>query len=244
MLAKLYLGQDVKGWLMSEKLDGIRALWNGERLVSRNNKPIYAPEWFIKPLPKSIQLDGELCLGRGKFQHTVSVVRKKYVIEDEWRDLIYYVFDVMEDLPYEERIKKVPCNLNLLPWTICKDKQHIFEYYNVMLAHGAEGVMIRNPKATYEYKRTVNLLKLKPSYDSEAEVIGYQEGEGKHLGRLGALICDWNGVRFKVGTGFSDAQREDPPQVGDIITFRYQTLTDLGLPRFPVFWKGGERDEV
>ena len=96
--------------------------------------------------------------------------------------------------------------------------------------------MLRKPGSAYVRGRSETLLKVKSFVDTEARVTGHVAGAGKHAGRLGALqavLAD--GTPFKVGTGFSDAQREDPPAVGAIITVRYQELTRAGVPRFPVF---------
>jgi DNA ligase-1 len=103
-------------------------------------------------------------------------------------------------------------------------------------ALGGEGLMLRKPGSRYEVGRSFSLLKVKTFHDAEARVIEHLPGEGKHKGRLGALSAELgDGTKFSVGTGFSDAQRENPPPVGSIITFRYQELSDRGVPRFPSF---------
>src|SRR5204863_1530001 len=95
----------------------------------------------------------------------------------------------------------------------------------------------------YESGRSSTLLKVKTFHDAEARVIGYVPGEGKHAGRLGSLAVQLpNGVQFYIGTGLSHAQREHPPAIGTVITFRYQELTDSGTPRFPSY-VGIRRDE-
>uniref|UniRef100_A0A7S4BL22 DNA ligase OB-like domain-containing protein n=2 Tax=Chrysotila carterae TaxID=13221 RepID=A0A7S4BL22_CHRCT len=96
--------------------------------------------------------------------------------------------------------------------------------------------MLRHPTAPHRGGRSADLLKVKSARDDEALVIGHEAGKGKHAGRLGALLCRLrSGVTFKVGTGFSNAQRESPPPVGAVITFRYFELTQAHVPRFPAF---------
>ena len=96
--------------------------------------------------------------------------------------------------------------------------------------------MLRQPGSLYEVGRSSTLLKVKTFHDAEAIVIGHQGGAGKHKGRLGALAVKLaDGTEFAVGTGFSDEQRDNPPPVGSTITFRYQELSDAGVPRFPSF---------
>ena len=103
--------------------------------------------------------------------------------------------------------------------------------------------MLRQPGSRYESGRSSTLLKVKSFHDAEARVIEHQAGAGRHKGRLGALLVELDdGTRFAVGTGFSDAERENPPAIGSVITFRYQELSDGGVPRFPSFV--GVREEA
>ncbi len=109
MLAKNYEGQvDPTGWYHSEKLDGVRAVWNKETFMSRNQKEFHSPDWFKEIMPRHHALDGELFGGRGKFQQTVGYVKKLNPIDSEWKKLKYMVFDLPEDnSPFEERYKKL-----------------------------------------------------------------------------------------------------------------------------------------
>lgn len=240
MLAHKYKGTNVDGWYISEKLDGVRAIWDGTALRSRNNKPIYAPTWFLAALPKGVILDGELWAGRENFQRLVSVVRKKVPIDAEWADVTYKVFDIVTELQFKYRYQYLidlpSSNVHsIVPHHILTSIT-LNDYYESMLRRKAEGVMIRNPNSMYEFRRSNNLLKIKPSITDEATVIGYQEGEGKYTNMLGALICQWGNKIIYLGTGFDDSQRCRPPaKKGSIVTFKYQHLTDDNMPRFPVF---------
>ncbi len=242
MLAKTYSDQDPSGWLMSEKLDGVRALWNGEQLLTRNGNVIHAPAWFTDALP-TIPLDGELWAGRGQFQRTVSAVRKNSPVDSEWEAITYMVFDAPAAMGgFEARLEDArlqlilaPSNVaQVLPQIVCAGRSNLDAFYDHLTNQGAEGVMLRRAGSAYESKRSASLLKHKPTLTDEAEVIGHEPGKGRHIGRVGALLCRWKGVVFYVGTGLSDELREAPPAVGALITFSFQCLTDGGVPRFPV----------
>ncbi len=242
MLAQTYAGQNVKGWLMSEKLDGVRAIWTGSEIISRNGNKFAAPDWFIEQLPPGIVLDGELFIGRRRFQQAVGIIRKKKPIDSEWQTVRYCVFDAPEVKgSFAARI--IFCSeiltgikiAEVIKHTACKSDAHLQAFFSELVAQGAEGVMLRCPGSVYEQRRSGNLLKYKPFESTEAEVIGHQPGEGKHSGRLGALICRWHGKIINLGTGLSDVLREVPPAIGAQVSFVFQGMTDAGVPRFPVF---------
>ena len=234
---------NVKGWWLSEKLDGVRAYWDGSQFLSRQGNRFFAPDWFVAGLP-NLPLDGELWLGRKAFQRTVSIVRRQDA-SDHWRDLRFVIFDapgcsgVFENrLAFVERrlAEHQPTFAEPLHHYRCRGVSHLQEELNRIASLGGEGLMLRQPGSRYEAGRSATLLKAKRFHDAEARVIGHQPGSGRHKGRLGALaVVLPDGTEFAVGTGFSDAQREQPPAVGSTITFRYQELTDRGVPRFPSF---------
>jgi DNA ligase-1 len=234
---------DLTGWWMSEKLDGVRAYWDGTRFLSRQGNPFYAPDWFTEQLP-DYPLDGELFGGRKKFQRTVSIVRRQDM-SDDWKELAFVIFDAPSlDSPFEDRIAHVqqfvddvaPAYAEWLPHETCNGVDHLRAELARVEGLGGEGLMLRQPGSRYEVGRSYTLLKVKTFKDDEARVIGHQPGAGRHKGRLGALEVELrNGTRFSVGTGLSDAERGNPPALGSIITFRYQELSNDGVPRFPSY---------
>ncbi|MEP6861874.1 MAG: DNA ligase [Deltaproteobacteria bacterium] len=241
---------DPTGWWMSEKLDGIRAYWDGEGFISRLGNKFYAPDWFVADLPADT-LDGELWVGRKQFQRTTSIVRSG-AQSDEWKQVTYVVFDAPEAKGgFEARIAHIEKvmqraaspHARALEHVVCAGMDHLREELLRVEALGGEGLMLRQPKSIYAVGRSNTLLKVKTFHDAEATVIGHAPGAGKHEGRLGALIAKLaDGTTFNVGTGFSDAEREAPPAIGSIITFRYQELSNDGVPRFPSYV--GERVDV
>lgn len=241
MLAKVYDGQNVTGWMMSEKLDGVRAIWDGENLTSRNGNIFSAPDWFKAALP-ALPLDGELYIGRRMFQTTVGIVRKKNPIDAEWQRIRYKVFDAhTQPGGFEQRLAVAQAALagnrvaQLIEQTPCTGKANLDAMFANLVGNGAEGLMLRRPRSDYEQKRTDSLLKYKPFDTDEAIVIGHVKGEGRLGGMVGSMICLYKGKQFQVGAGMNDETRQHPPGIGAAITFGFQGLTDGGIPRFPVF---------
>jgi DNA ligase-1 len=237
---------DPRGWWMSEKLDGVRAWWTGTEFMSRLGNKFYAPSWFTASLPAHF-LDGELWLGRKEFNECVSIVRR----QDEgpqWKKIKYLVFDAPHlKTSFEERVAFMkswhgsladPSMVHLVEHVACEGTAHLKAELERVEALGGEGLMMRKPGSRYEAGRSTSLLKVKTFHDAEGRVIDHEPGKGKHKGRLGALVVQMpNGIKFNVGTGFTDDERKDPPPLGTIITYRYQELTKDGVPRFPS-WVG------
>jgi len=336
-LAKTYREQDVGGWLVSEKLDGFRAIWDGgisrgkkisnvpyashvnprtgnlkphielkaTGLWSRYGNPIFAPDWFLNKLP-CVPLDGELWAGYGNFQLCRSICSKLQP-EEGWKDIEYAIFDsppiesflgngVIKNahtsvtIKQNSRIyaKRHKCSdfVSLKPNTIFQDRleklnewlnnEDIFlllhktlpkedyepalnkEIENV-LSKGGEGLVLRDPQALWIPKRHASILKHKPFYDAEAEIVGYVSGKetdkgSKHLGRIGSLVVNYRGTEFKL-SGMADIDRvfetkemynhakrhrgERMPgnfeghylKKGELVTFRYRELSDGGTPK-------------
>jgi DNA ligase-1 len=243
LLAHRWEEQDPTGWWLSEKLDGVRAYWDGKQFISRLGNAYLAPDWFIEGLPE-FPLDGELFAGRGRFQHAVSIARRMDK-GDGWSSLAYVIFDAPAlTHGFEDRIKHLEDHFGARPWPqakvlehrVCTGHDDLHAELRRVEGLGGEGLMLRRPGSRYIAGRSDTLLKVKSFLDTEARVVGHQAGTGKHKGRLGALLVELaDGTRFKVGTGLSDAERDAPPDVGDIVTVRYQELTDAGVPRFPSY---------
>jgi DNA ligase-1 len=234
---------DLAGWWMSEKLDGVRAFWDGKQFLSRQGNLFHAPDWFLEGLPDT-PLDGELWIDRKKFQRTVSIVRRQDKTE-LWREVRYLVFDApavaggFEDrsgFVTEVLARNLPRFAQAHEHQRCRDVEHLRAELARVEALSGEGLMLRQPGSRYEAGRSTTLLKVKTFHDADAVVVAHEPGASRHKGRLGALaVMLPNGVQFSVGTGFSDAERSNPPPIGATITFRYQELTDAGVPRFPSY---------
>ena len=232
---------DPKPYLVSEKYDGVRGLWDRQTLRSRAGNVIAAPAWFTAKLPKQA-LDGELWMGRGQFEKLSGAVRKTTPQDDEWRQIKYMVFE-LPGAPGTfaeryEQIKRITAQANF-PQLVAIEQFRLADNAalkrkldEVVRARG-EGLMLHRADALYMTGRNDALLKLKPLDDAEAKVIGYVAGKGKYQGKMGALQVETaDGKRFQIGTGFTDAVRANPPAIGTLVTYTHRGLTNSGLPRF------------
>ena len=254
MLAHNYTDQDISNWWMSEKLDGIRAYWTGEKFLSRTGKEITPPQSFTQEMPKGIILDGELCAGRNKFNLTSSIVRKTKDVEkyvDDWtNNITYNVFDTVCDHPFERRMGILYDTIRnfkfikIVRQTKVKNQNHLNKELDKVLDKGGEGLMLRQPESMYERKRSKSLLKVKKFHDMEVRIIGYREGTGKYKGMLGSYECETKGgSKFNCGSGLNDDDRVNRLDVGMFITVKYFELSKEGVPRFPIFMRVAERQE-
>jgi DNA ligase 1 len=231
-------------YLVSEKLDGVRAFWDGGSLRFRSGLPVAAPPWFMAGLPP-VALDGELWLGRGQFDALSGTVRKARPVDAEWRAVRYEVFDLPSaPEPFVGRVERLNALarttpspvLSIVPQLRLADAAALRRHLLAVVRAGGEGLMLHRADAYWAPGRGDALLKLKPMQDAEAMVVGHVAGRGRHAGRLGALrVRTGAGVEFSLGTGFSDVQREDPPAPGTRVTYTFRGVTLAGVPRFASF---------
>ena len=245
MLANVYHeGLDLKDYWVSEKYDGVRALWDGDKFISRGGNIYHAPDWFITDFPQQ-SLDGELWISRQSFELLVSTVRDQQPDHEAWRKVKFMVFD-MPDVAgiFDERLSQLNTLISsvIVPWlkTVeqikLQDHEALMDYLKTITQLGAEGLMLHKGSSLYRGKRSGDLLKVKLYQDAEAVVVGHIVGKGKYKNMLGAItVALENGDTFKIGTGFSDAERRDPPKIGEVVTYQYRGKTKNGIPRFASF---------
>ena len=232
---------DPARYLVSEKYDGVRAMWDGKLLHFRSGREVQAPKWFLEKLPVQ-PLDGELWLGRGRFEELSSFVRKTEPVDGEWRQITYMVFE-LPGAPgtFAERAQRIQEVVAATRWPQLvaieqvpgKDRGALKAQLDDVVRGGGEGLMLHLAQAPYITGRSDVLLKLKPQMDTEAVVVGHSPGKGKYKGMLGGLrVQSPEGRRFVLGTGFSDEVRRHPPAIGATVTYTYRGLTSSGLPRF------------
>jgi DNA ligase-1 len=244
-LANPYLGnENLTDYWVSEKYDGIRGYWDGHQLFSRSGKSLNPPVWFTQAWPTQA-FEGELWAGRGQFEQAASVVQQKQASDEAWRAMRFMVFDI--PTPRQTFTERMGLYQGLVkqvgkPWVQAVAQKHIESHAALKtLLHqtvqaGGEGLVLHRGSSLYQSGRNSDVLKAKLELDAEAKVVGHEPGQGKHAQRTGALWVETpQGLRFKLGTGLTDAQRENPPAVGQWVTYRYRGLTDKGVPRFASF---------
>ncbi len=179
-------GVDVSKYLVSEKLDGIRAYWDCEKLISRQGNVFAAPHWFTDGFPPE-PMDGELWAGRNSFEETSSIVRRKQP-HSGWRKIKYMVFDLPghggEFQKRYKRLKEIIAKSES-PY-LGKVKQSGVRSVSKLMARldgvtkaGGEGLMLQKKDSFYKTAVGGDLLKLKKFYDDEAIVVAHNPGKGK-----------------------------------------------------------------
>lgn len=240
ILAKEFQGQNVAGWAMSEKLDGVRAYWDGKKLISRQGYAFTPPAGFTKDFP-TFAMDGELYSKRGQFEQISATVRSH---QGDWSAIQLHVFDVPNATGNlyqrlelaKQHLKKYPqARFVVIPQIPVRNNEHAQQFLQEIERGGGEGVMLRNPNLPYSKGRSDGLLKLKSIHDDECTVTQHHEGKGKYAGMLGALSCKNQYGEFRIGSGFKDKDRKNPPAIGTVITYRYRGFTQKGLPRFATY---------
>lgn len=209
--------EDFSGVTMSEKLDGVQGIWDGQTLRTRTGNMISAPDWWTSELPP-VYLVGELWTGRGQFDLARSIVCRK-TPGDEWQSVRFMVFSATTgpDLgQYAEYVPQIPAT----------GHGDVARFLAPILAGGGEGVVLRFPDGS--------TAKVKPHRDDDGEVIGFTPGTGRNKYTFGAITVRLrNGVTVNVNVGGNTEIRNDPPAIGAIIQFRHDGYFPSGKPRNP-----------
>ena len=235
--------KSVIGWVMSEKLDGVRGFWDGKQLLTRGGNKLNPPAWFVVNYPP-FAIDGELWTKRGDFENIVSIVRTKNP-DNRWRKITHQIFEIPKQKGgLFERLTILQdflANNYNTPIKIIKQipisrKQQLNSFLNTVIQKGGEGVVVRDPSKPYQTGRLDSALKVKRYQDAECVVIEILPGKGKYYGKMGSLLCKMlDNKLIKIGSGFKDSQRQNPPLIGTKITFKYYGLTKNGKPKYASF---------
>ena len=246
LLANVYRpGMPLADYWVSEKYDGVRGYWDGNALRTRGGEVIAAPAWFTAGWPPDTPMDGELWAGRGRFSQAQSTTRQQLAGDAAWRQIKFMVFDLpRHGGAFDERIPAMETVVARIgqPWVQAVAQRRIASDAALQallqrtVGAGGEGLMLHRGASLYQAGRSDDLIKVKTHEDTEARVVAHVPGRGRYAGRMGALLVETpSGQRFKLGAGFSDAQRGDPPPVGSWVTYRFRGTHDGGLPRFASF---------
>ena len=245
LLANVYRpGMRLADYWVSEKYDGVRGYWDGHTLRTRGGETVAAPAWFTANWPDT-PMDGELWAGRGRFSHAQSTVRQQQPDDAAWREMRFMVFDLpAHGGTFDQRLPALNKLVESLdqPWVQAVPQQRVASDAALQklllrtVRAGGEGLMLHRGASMYRAGRSDDLIKVKTHEDTEAKVVAHLPGQGRHAGRLGALVVEMpSGQRFRLGAGLTDAERDHPPPVGSWVTYRFRGTHDSGVPRFASF---------
>lgn len=245
LLANVYRpGMRLADYWVSEKYDGVRGYWDGHTLRTRGGETVVAPAWFIAGWPDT-PMDGELWAGRGRFSHAQSTVRQQQPDDAAWREMRFMVFDLpAHGGTFDQRLPALNKLVEALDqaWVQAVPQQRVASDAALQklllrtVRAGGEGLMLHRGASMYRAGRSDDLIKVKTHEDTEARVVAHLPGQGRHAGRLGALVVEMpSGQRFRLGAGLTDAERDHPPPVGSWVTYRFRGTHDSGVPRFASF---------
>ena len=235
---------DVNDYWVSEKLDGVRGYWTGEKLITRSGNNLNPPKWFVEHWPK-VAMEGELWSTRGQFEQISACIRRKKSNRLCWKNIKLMIFDLPHQSGnFTQRIsmmkllieKNRSAHLFMIEQKKVSNNTKLTAWLSKVVSDHGEGLMLHLANANYHSGRTKNLLKLKQHQDAEAVVIAHLPGKGKYSGLLGAIkVKTPDGIVFKIGSGFSDLERKHPPKIGSVITYKYIGKTQRGVPKFASF---------
>ena len=245
LLANVYRpGMRLADYWVSEKYDGVRGYWDGHTLRTRGGETVATPAWFTANWPDT-PMDGELWAGRGRFSHAQSTVRQQQPDDAAWREMRFMVFDLpAHGGTFDQRLPALNQLVESLnqPWVQAVPQQRVASDAALQklllrtVRAGGEGLMLHRGASMYRAGRSDDLIKVKTHEDAEAKVVAHLPGQGRHAGRLGALVVEMpSGQRFRLGAGLTDAERDHPPPVGSWVTYRFRGTHDSGVPRFASF---------
>lgn len=246
-LANIYYdGINVEDYLVSEKLDGVRAYWDGEQLISRAGHIYQAPQFFIEDFPAQ-HLEGELWMSRGNFAILSGIVRRQTPNNLDWNKVRFMLFDMPNHKGmFIDRVREMKKlveqshshYLHVIEQVHLSNNQALMSLLEKVVKNGGEGLMLHRSQSFYQAGRNDDVLKLKTFSDEEAVVISHISGKGKLKGWMGAMLVEnQEGVRFKLGSGFSNEQRKSPPKIGSVVTYKFYGKTKNNIPRFASFMR-------
>ena len=244
-LVDVYAGHaDLSQFWVSEKFDGVRGYWDGHQLWTRGGKVIDVPAWFTANWPDTA-MDGELWVGYGQFSRASAIVRTADAEDAAWHQVTYRIFDLpAHGGNFDTRVPAIRDVVRRIgdPWVVAIRQFRVADAHELhvalerVLAKGGEGLVLHRGDVPYRAGRGVGLFKVKPYEDAEARVIAINPGHGRLEGLMGSVdVRTPDGRVFAIGSGFTDAQRANPPAIGAWLTYRFNRLTATGLPRFARF---------
>lgn len=246
------IAENIESYAISEKFDGVRGIWDGKEMFSKNGKKLAIPPCFVEKLAILELKDGEFVEGElwadyGKFAEVSSLARRKNPTCAEFESVKYLIFNAQlnESSDFLANLSKIQSILesHKTPQirTITQHKFHsskeLQDFFDAVVAKGGEGVILRDSHTAF---------KLKAQHDAECKIIDYTRGKGRLSGKVGAIVCESladkntgikNGIIFRIGSGLSDEMRTNPPKIGTIITYKFSGVSKNSVPLHTRFWR-------
>lgn len=215
------------------KLDGIRLLVSRSGCFSRTGKQVSGVEHLSSGLRDGEYLDGECYAPDKTFEEITSIFKTNP------KELEFHIFDYFDlkrpELTFEERMDCIDVETFSV-----KKKSEVKAYHDMFVSQGYEGIMIRDAKSVYEVGQRSNyLLKHKDFQTEEYEITGAKTGHGRDADAVVWVCKTRDGQKFNVRPEGTIIQREKDYKnhkkyIGKMLTVRFQNLTAIGVPRFPV----------
>lgn len=249
------IAENIESYAISEKFDGVRGIWDGKEMFSKNGKklaipPCFAEKLAILELKDGEFVEGELWADYGKFAEVSSLARRKNPTCAEFESVKYLIFNAQlnESSDFLANLSKIQSILesHKTPQirTITQHKfsssQELQDFFDAVVAKGGEGVILRGLGDSH------TAFKLKAQHDAECKIIDYTRGKGRLSGKVGAIVCESladknagikNGIIFRIGSGLSDEMRTNPPKIGTIITYKFSGVSKNSVPLHTRFWR-------
>lgn len=246
------IAENIEFYAISEKFDGVRGIWDGKEMFSKNGKKLVIPPCFAEKLAVLELKDGEFVEGElwvdyGKFAEVSSLARRKNPTCAEFESVKYLIFNAQlnESSDFLANLSKIQSILesHKTPQirTITQHKfsssKELQDFFDAVVAKGGEGVILRDSHTAF---------KLKAQHDAECKIIDYTRGKGRLSGKVGAIVCESladknagikNGIIFRIGSGLSDEMRTNPPKIGTIITYKFSGVSKNSVPLHTRFWR-------
>lgn len=226
---------------ISPKFDGVRAYRSPDGMIFRSGKPIYGISHIGRFAP--VGLDGELLIPGMPFAESAGLIRSFNSTPDAY----FYVFDTTADPDIFERryyrlanTKFISSKIRIIQHTLVHDEAELLTHHEKYLAAGFEGSVVKSPNHLYRGMKDWAWMRMVPVKSVDLVVIGIYEGKGKQAGMMGGIICQGQGIKTNVGTGFDDDTRkryweEHSRIVGKMVKINYKEKTKAGSLRQPSF---------
>jgi DNA ligase-1 len=229
--------EDVSGWQIAQKYNGIRCYWNGFEMWSKKGRKYELPSFITDLLPKS-PLDGEICLSSGSYTKCVAILNKN-PSHPAWKNIKFVVNDAPElDIPFSQRLQALRTKIVKSRWVRvnkylnCRGNDNLYEELANVRRQGGDGIIMKHPNSLYHAgKSRTSFLEVNSNFQGVARVLQIMRKKDKINS---VRVKTEQGQEFNIFRGLKTLFK-NPPKVGSNITYCYNSLLDNGKPRQPKY---------